>query len=1025
MSNLTYNQQLAVDSTGNVIVSAGAGSGKTRILTERVMKKINEGIKIDEFLILTFTKDAAQQMRDKIKEALRKANNITEMNKVDSAHIETFDAYALYIVKKYGYTIGLTSSINNVPEDVIAIKIKNEIKNILNDFYESDDSTLKDFVHTYCMNNDDYIVNFIYDFYLYANSQLNFDDFINNYKKNFLDYKKFKDDVDSLYKFYNDRVQRIKTLVNSLEDEQNIDKFNKYFNEIFLANNRKSLFDALNKKFSGRIPTLKKSKVSYNDFKSYNEIKDLRDEIKDFDFHEEEYFKFDVPNAQKFIPFVIDIEKKVKERVLNFEKVKGYFTFNDIARFAYNIVSNNEEIRNEIKKQIKLIFVDECQDNSDLQNDFLSLIQNDNLFCVGDIKQSIYLFRGANPSSFAKKYKDYKSNIGGQAIDLNDNFRSRKEIVCTINNIFKKLMTENFGGADYSRFHIINAGNKEYDTVGKIDGEHGIVTLTGNGDKDNKQSISELIIPDIKKRIANHQKIYDRETKTIREVTYKDFAILSPTGNNVCDKLEKELSAADIPCNAIYDEELTNDDSVMVILSIMKAIKILNSKINNENIIDLKHYYVSIVRSFLYRYDDDKIYHLIKDDSYKNDDVYLKLREFANKNRNLSIKDLFENIINEFNILENLKYFSNPLIYIYKINTFFEKIAVMDSLDYEVDDFIEYLDNLRENKISMDVKHSSFSDNAVTLTTIHKSKGLEYKIVYLVNLKDQRKNNDQYKVNNLYGASLKSFAGKQAIQFILSKNEYERKFYEEKLRLLYVALTRAEDTCIIVDNEDILSDEKKKVSKEKINGVGKFLMNKICDINFKETMYASMPLDLPTLDKNKVMQNLQKDWVSDFTFKELSGISFEKTKVKHTASKDLKPGTNLDYLEKGTHMHLLMQIVDFTKKDTSFINNEGERKLINKVLNNDLFKNVDKAKIYKEYQFIDLENNKNGVIDLLLVFQNFAYVIDYKLKNIDDDAYKKQLKVYYDFVKTYIKKDTKCFLLSLIDGDVKEVIIDE
>ena len=1027
MPGLTDNQKKAVFSEGNVIVSAGAGSGKTKVLTERVMRKVNEGIKIDEFLILTFTNAAAKEMRDRIKDELIKANNLEEMNKVDSAHIQTFDAYALYIVKKYGYRIGLPSSINNVPEDVIKVKIKNEINNIFDDFYNNGDELFKSFIKTYCTKNDDYAVNFVFDFFIYATKQLDFDEFLDTYVEKYLSKERLEQDLNDFYNFYKGKTELIKNKIEKIDNEKLKEKLKLFFAPILFNCPRKDFFAHLEYLRTGgkngkspRMPAKTKND-SEGDILIKDELKLIKDELKDIKFNEDYYYKYDIPNLQNFIPLIIQICKSIRERILNFEKSKGYFTFEDVAHLAYKIVKENEDIRNEIKKKTKLIFVDEFQDNSDLQNDFLSLIEDNNLFCVGDVKQSIYLFRGANPKNFITKYDKYKKKDGGIAIELNDNFRSRKEVVNKINDIFAYIMTNNYGGANYAADHIINAKNRDYEEIGKIDGEHGIVLLSGvlkEGDK--RVSYGDLIINDIKKRIANHQLIYDRKEGRVREVTYKDFAILSATAEGIFEELEKELSSANLPVNAIYNEKLLEDPSILVVLSILKAARILLIGINQENITDFKHSYVSVIRSFLYRYDDNKIYHLLIDESYKNDEVYLKLKTFAYVHKDSALKEIYEDALNEFNVIENLKYLNNPLSYISKLEIFDEKITSMNDLDYELDDFIKYLDILKTNKVEMEAKHDSYSNNAITLTTIHKSKGLEYKIVYLINLKDQKSKRDTYLINDSYCVSLPSFActDKRPIQEKLSQISVQTKFFEEKMRLLYVALTRAEDTCVLVDRDNILFSGKFTDIKN-INGVGGFLAEEICHTTFKDSVYAGLS------EVEETIKDEENDWKNAFTLKDKLNLSFEKAKVKNAASKDLGYDADPKLLQKGIHMHLLMEEVDFKTKDVSFIKDNWERNHIKKVLNCHIFENIDKAIIHKEYQFIDYINNKNGVIDLLLVFEDSAYVVDYKLKHIDDSAYVNQLKVYKNFVESYMKKPCKCYLLSLLDGDLKEVVVNE
>ena len=138
------------------------------------------------------------------------------------------------------------------------------------------------------------------------------------------------------------------------------------------------------------------------------------------------------------------------------------FEFNDIALLSIKILKENENIRNEIKSSLNEIMIDEYQDTNDLQEEFISLIANNNVYMVGDIKQSIYRFRNANPYIFKNKYDNYKLLNGGIAIDLNKNFRSRKEVLDNINLIFDLVMDDTLGGADYRKSHNMIFGNNLY-----------------------------------------------------------------------------------------------------------------------------------------------------------------------------------------------------------------------------------------------------------------------------------------------------------------------------------------------------------------------------------------------------------------------------------------------------------------------------------------------------------------------------------------------------------------------------------
>jgi len=1005
---LTEAQKKAIESSGNVIVSAGAGSGKTTVLTTRVIDKIiNDHVDISQFLIVTFTNAAAKQMREKIKSALLKNHLDSLVNNVDSAHIETFDAFALYVVKKYGYLIGLPSTINNVPADVIQVKTHNIINDIFNRLYIEKNDIFLDLVKTYCFKKDEILADFVYQTYLVYSTTDDKEEYIKTYAIKHLTDEVAKDKVKNYFGFIKGELNEIKLSISCLSKEEYRNTFFEYYKGVLNSTN----FHDLKLSFADLGNAPRTSNKDEDDAKIKEKLKKIRGDFnkKYLSFDEDNYYKYDVKNAQKYIPFVLNVVKELDERLFAFEKATGYFTFNEVALFASKLVREFSVVREEIKRSIKLIFIDEYQDTNNLQNDFINLISNNNVFVVGDVKQSIYLFRNANPKLFSNLYEEYKKE--NKAIDMNSNFRSRKEVVNKVNEVFNNIMTSKFGGAEYRVSHQLKAENARYENEGALVGQHGVVAEYYD-DKTNKFTI-DMVIDDIKKRIASHQKVYDRDENVIRDVTFKDFAILSYAGTSFM-KYERAFRLANLPITAVYDEHLFDDNSILVMLSLLRAIKLLShdGKLSNQEKIELKHSYVSIVRSFLYGFDDNKIYDEIINHTYRNDEVFQKLKFFAINHKDSLLEEIYLDLVNDFDLVYKSSSLLNPINAVEKINLFYERIKIMDNLNYNLDDFINYLEDLSTLNITMDSRHDEESSNSITMTTIHKSKGLQYKIVYLIELPHKPKPDYcDFVCDKELGCWLPGFAFNSTIPLekVLLDFKNDTRFLEEKMRFLYVALTRTEDTCVM-----FLPLKKKPGRKEVTECLTLYDFIDASGVVFEENEYSKIDLFSSV---NQVIPNIESKGI---IFDRLD-LDLTKSFIKENASKDLDLDVDVNKLNYGTHMHLLMEEVDFKTKNTSFIKDEIERKRIEKVLYSPLFSTVEEARIYKEYQFIDVSNAKNGVIDLLLIYKDRAVVVDYKLRHIDDEAYKNQLKVYKDFVEDKFKLNCRCYLLSLIDDVIKEV----
>ena len=222
-TRFTEEQLSAINSVGNIIVSAGAGSGKTTVLTERVRRNILGQTKVgkvnlDELLILTFTNDAATSMKNKIKSALGKDPSLTGLVPfVDSAHIETFDAYAQFIVKKYGHLIGVNKNIKVLDEDILYVKIANTISDYLDKQYLKNNSIFEEIIFKYCIKNDNKLFGFLLDVYNQILAKKDYPiDFLNEYKKKVLTHeyfddliKKANDVVASSIKDYKEAIKHI------------------------------------------------------------------------------------------------------------------------------------------------------------------------------------------------------------------------------------------------------------------------------------------------------------------------------------------------------------------------------------------------------------------------------------------------------------------------------------------------------------------------------------------------------------------------------------------------------------------------------------------------------------------------------------------------------------------------------------------------------------------------------------------------------------------------------------------------
>ena len=224
------------------------------------------------------------------------------------------------------------------------------------------------------------------------------------------------------------------------------------------------------------------------------------------------------------------------KKLNKYKETNNMYEFTDIAILAINLVENNPEVKKELMSRFNEILLDEYQDTSDLQEKFISCISNNNVYMVGDIKQSIYRFRNANPYIFKNKYDAYSLSNGGIKIDLMKNFRSRREVLENINEIFNHIMDDKIGGAEYQNGHQMIFGNTTYEENGKTDNNYNFEFYNYTYDKNGKFKREEieifLIAKDIKEKVNSNYQVYDKDKGILRNITYNDFVILMDRSKN-------------------------------------------------------------------------------------------------------------------------------------------------------------------------------------------------------------------------------------------------------------------------------------------------------------------------------------------------------------------------------------------------------------------------------------------------------------------------------------------------------------
>lgn len=1022
MPNWTEDQTKAIQNEGkNIIVSAGAGSGKTAVLTERVLRKLKEGVNINELLILTFTKAAAQEMKDRIRKEIRKDSSLKrQLELIDASYITTFDSFALSILKKYHYLKNISPNISVADSSLIKLEKEKIIDNVFDNLYKEENKQFLKLIKDFCVKDDTEIKNYILSIDDKLGLQIKQNSYIETYKEKYMSKDKIDLDIKKYVLLIEEKIEELKNAANKLSllcDGTYIEKIYDVLNPLL---NSKT-YDEFVQNMDIKLPSLPRG--SEEEIKKAKEkINDIIKEIKSMcHFRNEEEIYNKILLTYDYITVIFDIVKEIDNALNTFKQKNNFFEFNDIIKMSINIIECNPSVKLEIKNSLKEIMIDEYQDTNDLQEYFISLISNNNVYMVGDIKQSIYRFRNANPNIFKSKYDKYSLLDGGEKIDLNKNFRSRDEVLKNINLIFDNIMTDSIGGADYTNGHQMVFGNNTYE-INKPNQNYHMDIYTYDLDKKSSPFTEEeieffFVAHDIKEKIDHHFQVFDKDLKTYRDITYNDFVILMDKSTSFV-LAKKILEYNKIPLIICRDDIITENYDLLVIRNIIRlAIK----QKNNEYGTEYKYLFVSLARSFIFEYSDEQIFKLIKEDKYRDDLIINKIKNIIVNIDNQSISDFLNVIINEFNLEENYIKIGDINNCLIRLEYLFNTAESLENIGYTIYDFNKYLSDITEKKYDIKVA-SSESGGGVKIMTIHKSKGLEFPICYFVGMNKSFNMHDikeKFILTNNYGLIAPYYENGigQTIYMDLLKNDYLVDEISEKIRLLYVALTRAKEKIIIV----VPNTDKQINSIKKCKSFANFLTFIDDKIDNFKTKIDIDSLNISKLYNNVKIDNYQSKLSNSGVILEKQILNtFENSTQNEKFSKNIhslisyKDKQNMEY---GIKFHEILEMIDFKNPSLDVIKDAFMKNKIIKFLNNDILKNLDDATIYKESEFMYEKDNilYHGIIDLMIERNDTIDIIDYKLMHTTDDAYLKQLNGYKEYIKNIKCKKVNTYLYSIID----------
>ncbi len=863
---LTHSQELARDKTGNILVAAAAGSGKTAVLVERVIKKLcskTEPVNADRLLIVTFTNAAAAEMRGRIEKRLdeecRKNPDDTglllQKHLLSSAKICTIDSFCIDFVRdnfeKLGiapdFSISDQNNLNTVNDRVLA--------EIINEYLTSNNETFKKLLDIVGSEFDEgEFFKLVLDLYNYSR-QLPFPErwlelLYKPYGEGFgrdNSWRKYAFEI--MRKSLNEMLINVANAVDLLSvNEKMADKFLPLF--IFLSEQLHKLevccdaedwdraFDTLSNMIFPSVPRVSGS----NDIPEIKAAKDIYDNIKEDGFKplykifyaQSSFIDAQFKKLYEPMRLLAQILTEFSNRVFEEYKRENTFTFHNTEALALKLLCNETEngiaISQEGREFLDLydeVCVDEYQDTNDLQNMLFYVLSNKDsrLFAVGDVKQSIYGFRGANPDYFLNKKNSYVSaekatSNEAQKIILGNNFRSRAEVCHFINYFFSLMMTDKTGKINYDNEEmLIPSGEFPKCSFPPVS-----IDIIENDTCEKNRVIEARQIASFIKETMLSGKIIRQDKDTLREAKYSDFTILLRSMKNKAGVIAEELRKQGIPVN-FSTEGFCEFTEIAVMLSLLRVID------NPSNDVEL----LSVVMSPIFGFTADdmarlrinspegSIYSCIMTASRNGDkraENFLKsiekFRLYAVTN---TLPQLLGILLEETGFLNTVSAFSDGVRR--KNNLLLLMEYAKSYCDYHkpsISGFVNFI--IKQNESGMRSATAISGGNAVKIMSIHASKGLQFPVCIIAGTADSFNNPDSksscaYSTKSGIGFKYYDEADKSQYTtisreaIIQQKNEQD---IEEELRLLYVAMTRTEDilhfTAAVSDLEKQLSEAK-------------------------------------------------------------------------------------------------------------------------------------------------------------------------------------------------------------------------
>ena len=890
----TTEQQQVIDLRNrNILVSAAAGSGKTAVLVERIVKIItdkNHPVDIDHLLIVTFTNAAAAEMRERIGNAIEKALDeqpgnehlLRQLTLIHNAQITTIDSFCLYVVRNHFHEIDLEPNFRIGDEGELKLLREDVLGRVLEQNYEEPSEAFSDFVEGYASGRTDAALNeMILQLYEFSRSypwpEKWLDSFVGAYRietREELDRAEWLAPLtENICFVLKDCEQLLKQALAITQQDDGPDMYEKAVQsdlEKYEGLSRLTSFCELSGALSNiKYDRLASSRGFEGDPDKLELVKSLREQAKDvvkklcrqYFFCSPEMMIEQLERTEPMLEEVVRLTKQFADEFAAAKRRKNLVDFHDVEHFALQILVDEEtekakKTAEEFRDTFEEIMIDEYQDSNEVQETLLRSISREergenNIFMVGDVKQSIYRFRLARPELFMKKYDSYSlKESTTQRIDLHKNFRSREEVLTCTNDIFYKIMARSLGNVEYDAEAALYPG-ASYPVSADFTPE---ILLAGSNDElledtelTDKKTLEAKIVAEEIKHLMKTQPVTDKAAGTLRAAHYSDIVILLRSLSGWADSLVEVLNENGIPAHTVSSTGYFSTVEVQTVLSMLRLLDnprqdipmaaVLRSPmagLTDEELAVLRledgsvpfHEAVLELAEGLYEEggqieisnsEEDQKQGRNADEKTENHieiTAHRKLLKFYKKYKQLRqlvpdtpIHELIEIILRETGYGHYVAAMPAGNRRTANLNMLLEKAAAYEKTSYKgLFHFVRYIDELQKYDVDFgEADMVGENEDVVRIMSIHKSKGLEFPIVIVSGMgKNFNKQDTRSKMvlHPELGIGLDYMDGKKRIKSpTIAKKAIAKQIdlenLGEELRVLYVALTRAKEKLIL------------------------------------------------------------------------------------------------------------------------------------------------------------------------------------------------------------------------------------